>query len=140
MLEIGVHGHDGVAARVGHAGGERDLLAEVARERDHLHGLVLLGEAREHEQRVVAAAVVDEDHLPAIARHGGGHCDERSMHRLDVLRLVEYGHHNAHERRARAGFRRHGREATSARREREFACFEREKSRTSRSPASAQTA
>ena len=45
------------------AGKQRGLLAEVARQRDHLDVEAVGGEAARHLERVVAAAVVDIDDL-----------------------------------------------------------------------------
>jgi hypothetical protein len=64
VLEVGVDHHHGVAARVLEAGGDRGLVAEVARERDHLDPLVGRGELGEQPAGPVLGAVVGDHQLP----------------------------------------------------------------------------
>ncbi len=63
VLQVGVDHRDDVADRVLEAGGERGLVAEVAREVHDAHARVGRGDAVEQLGRAVGAAVVDEDQL-----------------------------------------------------------------------------
>ena len=53
ILQIGVEHRDGVAGRVLQAGGERGLVAEVARQMDHAHARVARGDRVEQLGRAV---------------------------------------------------------------------------------------
>ncbi len=65
VLQVGVEGDEPIAARVGQAGGDRRMLAEVAREL-HQHQLRMERLLGPHQARsAIARAVVDADHLPA---------------------------------------------------------------------------
>ncbi len=70
VLQVAVHQHDRVAARRVEPGGRRDLVAEVARERDDAQVRVGVGRAEQLLERRVAAAVVDQDHLVRGGRDG----------------------------------------------------------------------
>src|SRR2546430_12965684 len=63
ILEIAVHDDDRVARRAVEAGRDRHLVAEVAREPEHLETGVAPAQVREQVGAPVRAAVVDEDHL-----------------------------------------------------------------------------
>ena len=66
VLQVGVHDHDRVAVRVVHARGDRQLVAEVAREREQLDPRVPLGAGGRPRRRAVPAAVVDEEQLEIL--------------------------------------------------------------------------
>jgi len=70
ILEVAVHQHHRVSTRRVESRGGGDLVAEVARERDHAQ--VRVGGRRDQQprQRVVAAPVVDADQLPGGRRFG----------------------------------------------------------------------
>jgi len=68
ILKVAVHQHDRVAAGGIEPGRRRDLMAEVARQRDHAQPRVVGGGSQQLGQRVVAAAVVDADELPRRRR------------------------------------------------------------------------
>ena len=61
VLQIGVHDDDRLAAGMVHARGDRDLMAEIARQREVAIARVGPGAGGEHDAAGVAAAVVDED-------------------------------------------------------------------------------
>jgi len=63
VLQVAVHQHDRVAARRVDAGGRRDLVAEVARERDDPQVRVAFEPVEQEPARGIAAAVVDGDHF-----------------------------------------------------------------------------
>jgi hypothetical protein len=63
VLEVGVDRHHRVAAAVVDAGGDGRLVSEVARQLDHLHPRVLLGEVAQELAGPVGGAVVDQDEL-----------------------------------------------------------------------------
>jgi hypothetical protein len=71
MLAVAVHEQHGAAPRVIEAGGERRLLAKIARQRDDLHVKRIGRQAARNRERIVAAAVVDVDDFdqkPALLR------------------------------------------------------------------------
>ena len=70
------------------AGGDGHLMAEVARQSDHLHPAVFRRPREEHLERPVAAAVVDDDNLALAGQvvHEGG--DFPAQHRQDFLLVV----------------------------------------------------
>ncbi len=69
VLQVGVDDDDGVAARVIHPGGDRNLVAEVPRKVEDDDVLRVLRVERVHQlRRLVAAAVVDEHQLPGFAQ------------------------------------------------------------------------
>ncbi len=63
MLAVAIHEQHGAEAGMIEAGEQCGLLAEIARERDHLHVERIGGQAASDRERCVAAAVVDIDHL-----------------------------------------------------------------------------
>jgi hypothetical protein len=75
-------------------GRDRRLVAEVARQVDHLHARVGLGEAVEQLGRAVAARVVHEHELEALAAERRPHA---VVEDLNGLLLVEHRRHDAHE-------------------------------------------
>ena len=85
VLQVGVDHRDGVADGVLEAGGQRRLVAEVAREVHDAHARVGGGEPVEDLGRAVGAAVVDDDQLEVEARDGRGRAREEH---LDELLLV----------------------------------------------------
>ena len=70
VLQVGIHDDHAVAGDVIEAGQHGSFLAVVAREVEVVDAGVFLVEAGQDGQCVVAAAVVDEEHLP----RGGGVC------------------------------------------------------------------
>ena len=67
VLQVAVGGHDEAAARVGEAGGKRRGLPEVAAEADHAQPGVPRLQRRQRVERVVGAAVVDDEDLVGAA-------------------------------------------------------------------------
>ena len=89
VLEVGVHDHHRVAPGRGvEAGGHRDLVAEVAGQRDHRDPLVGLAELEQQVERLVAAAVVDVDELEVEVGPLVGRGHERLVEREDAGGLV----------------------------------------------------
>ena len=68
VLQVSVHHHHRLALRPVHARGDGDLMAEVARERDHLVERLSLGQLGQQRGRRIARTIVDEDYLPARPR------------------------------------------------------------------------
>ncbi len=108
VLQVGVDRDDGIAACVVEAGGQRDLLAEVARQRDDANPRIARGEGGKHRERRITAAVVDEHRLDVDAERGkrvGGARPERR----EARSLVVAGNHQredgmlAHGRDCRTG-------------------------------------
>ena len=66
VLEVGVDGHDDVAASLEEAGLQRRRLAEVPAEVDDDDVRQLVVESREDGHAAVARAVVHEDHLEVV--------------------------------------------------------------------------
>ncbi len=94
MLPVAVHEQHRAEARMIEAGGERCLLAEIARQRDHLHVERARGQLARDSKRVVAAAVIDVDdfdrelaRFPQIARDVG----QPLVQPREAVRLVEHG-------------------------------------------------
>ena len=63
VLQVGVDGHGSVAAHVVEPAGQRDLLAEIARQADDLDARIGMAQRHELGEGFVGAAVIDEDHL-----------------------------------------------------------------------------
>ncbi len=94
VLEVAVDHHHDVAARVLEAGADRRLVAEVARQGDHLDPLVG-GRERAHPlARGVARAVVDEDQLELEGAERG---DGPRVERVDRVLLVVQGRDDAQQ-------------------------------------------
>ena len=95
MLEVGVEDDDAVARSVVKARQHSILLAKIAREADEGHPRVLATQLPHDAQRLVAAAVVDEQHLPLVL-HLAVHdltqgCMEGGERRLLVVAGDEQG-------------------------------------------------
>ena len=112
VLQIAIRRDDVGAARVGEPCSERGGLPEVAAEPDHAQACIerlLRGELRE---RVIRAAVVDEDHLERAARELE-RLHELAAERVDVRRFIvngnDYGeirgHHGCDRLSGRRTFR-----------------------------------
>ena len=71
ILHVGVHHDHGIAVGVVKAGTDRHLVAKVAAEVDRLDPRITLAQVKQHRQRAITAAVVDEYHLPRLT--GAGH-------------------------------------------------------------------
>ncbi len=104
MLAVGVHEQHRAAARMVETGHQRGFLAEIARQRDHLHIDAVRRQAARDRKRVVAAAVVHIDDLAAepmgpaqVACRAG----DPLMQRREAGRLVVDRHDDG-----QAGFRR----------------------------------
>ena len=63
ILEVGVHNDGGIAGRALQAGGNGDLMAEIAGEREYAHARIGAVELPQDVQRGIAAAVVYVDAL-----------------------------------------------------------------------------
>ena len=97
VLPVAVHEQHGAATRVIEAGGERRLLAEIARQRDHLHVERCCRKIAREAERVVAAAVVDVDHLDREAARVGQvarHLGQALVQARQALRLVVERNHD----------------------------------------------
>ena len=97
ILQVDVHRDQDVAPGVVDAGGERGLLAEVARQVDHPDAAVARAAVEQVGERVVARAVVHEHDLEAQA----GALEERLDRRqedVDQLLLVEHRHDQRQQR------------------------------------------
>ena len=94
VLEVAVDHHHDVAAGVLQAGADRRLVAEVARQGDHLDALVGRRQRAQALARRVAGAVVDEDQLE-LERAEGGH--GARVERLDGVLLVVHGRDDAQQ-------------------------------------------
>ena len=95
VLEVGVDHRHGVPGGVLEARRERGLVAEVARQVDHPHARVPVGDAVEDLGAGVGAAVVDEHQL--VLEVGDGRTG--AVHELlDELLLVVDGGHHAQQR------------------------------------------
>ena len=94
VLQVGVDHRDDVADGVLEAGGQRGLVAEVARQVDDAHARVGGGDPVEQLGRAVGAAVVDEHQLELVVgdRRAGAR-DEL----LDQLLLVVDGRDDAEQ-------------------------------------------
>jgi len=103
VLQVAVHQHDRVAARRVEPRRRRDLVAEVARERDHAQVGIAVGRVEQLLERGVAAPVVDQDQLVRGGRdaQSGDHVADAAQELVDVVGLVEERNDDA-ERRVRA--------------------------------------
>ena len=93
VLEIAVHRNDDVAAGEIEAGFERGGLAEIAAEADDVDAMIVLVNVGENFERVIAAAIVDENELVGLA-DGVHYLGDLHVERRDVFLLVEEGDHN----------------------------------------------
>ena len=97
MLAVAVHEQDGAEAGVIEARRQRRLLAEIARQRDHLE-IDRGGRQRPRDrQRGVAAAVVhihDLDHEPVGRAQAPRHLDDAAMQGIEPGRLVVDRNHD----------------------------------------------
>ena len=107
VLQVGIHDHHGLAIGMVEPGGDRDLLAEIAAERDRADPAVLRIEGSQRRQRSVAAAVVDADDLP-----GGDLGVENRLQpgdqRREIVGLVVDRHHDRELRPRSEGRHRGG--------------------------------
>ena len=94
MLQVGVHDHHRPAASVVEPGGDRDLLAEVAAERDRSDARVAGIARSDGRKRPVLAAVVHEQDLPG-RRDALQHGAEPLAERADIGTLVVDGDDDA---------------------------------------------
>ena len=62
-MQVGVHHDDGLAARVVHAGGDGDLMAEIAAQLEKSIPRVHAGLGLANDRARIARAVVDENRL-----------------------------------------------------------------------------
>ena len=95
MLAVAVHEQHRAEAGVFEPGQQRRLLAEIARQRHHLHVERIGRQFLRDAEGGVVAAVVDIDHLAGQAARGpklAGDLDQPVMQRRQVVRLVEHGH------------------------------------------------
>ena len=88
VLKIGVDHDHRCAARVVQAGGQCHLLAEVARQVEHGDPGITRAQLVEHGHRAIAAPVIDEQDLGALAQPiqaGGETAMELDQHRLLIV-------------------------------------------------------
>src|SRR5690606_3383060 len=88
VLQVGVHDDDGVAGGGVEAGGDSDLVAEVAGQAEHLDAGVFSGPVEKDLQRAVGAAVVDEDQLAVAGLFIHERGDGAAEHGQDFLLVV----------------------------------------------------
>ncbi len=82
MLAVGIHEQHGAEAGMIEAGEQRGLLAEIARQRDHLDVDRLRRQRQRRRERRIAAAVVHIDDLagePALGGEPGGDLADARM-------------------------------------------------------------
>ena len=112
VLHVGIHQHNGVAARAGQAGLDRRLVAEVSGQMDHAHTRVLSRQSVQHLGTVVGAAVVNKKDL-VVGAAGGQRLGEAAVQGEQDPRLVVYRQHHADQSVGRGlpsrdRFARHG--------------------------------
>lgn len=90
ILQVGINNYHGIAMGMVEAGGEGNVLAEIARQAQYLDGRIARPVGHQPGHGVIAAAVVDADDIVAAA--------QIVEHRLDTLEeevdavgLVEHG-------------------------------------------------
>jgi hypothetical protein len=94
VLQVGIHDDDRCALRRVHAGGDGDLVAEIARQADIAEARVALGERLQHDGAGIAAPVVDQDRLRRPAKPGEQQVEPAQQHRQHGF-LVEDGDDDA---------------------------------------------
>ena len=94
VLQVGVHDDDRLALRRVHAGGDGDLVAEIARQADIAEARVAPGERLQHDGAGIAAAVVDEDRLRRLVKPGEQQVEPAQQHRQHGF-LVEHRNDDA---------------------------------------------
>src|SRR5262249_4264547 len=112
MLSVAVHEQHGAQPGMIEAGEKRRLLAEIARERDHLDVEVFGGKFARGGKRRVAAAVVHIDRFgrqSALRLERAGDLDDAGVKGGEIVGLVEQGNHDR-----KAGFRPAARPCGSA--------------------------
>jgi hypothetical protein len=95
MLAVAIHEQERAVARVVEAGEQRGLLAEIARQRHHLHVEDIGGQCARDRQGIVRAAVVDIDDLAGkLARLPQSRRDlgEPRVQVAQVFAFVEHRH------------------------------------------------
>ena len=95
MLAVAIHEQHGAFLAMIEAGHQRGFLAEIARQRNHLHVDVGCGQGLRDLQRVIAAAVIDIDDLgdEAVTRlERAGEMNEFVVKRGKAGRFVIAGH------------------------------------------------
>ncbi len=98
ILEVGGH-HDGrVAAAVVDARGNRDMTAEIARKTQGVDAIVAFTQCRQHFERTIATAIVDEHELPRIIAERLHHFGDPVVKSAQVAVLVEDRHHDGQQR------------------------------------------
>ena len=106
ILQVSVDHHDDITGRVLEARRQRRLVSEVARQVNHAHARVLVGELIEDLGAAIGAAVVDEHELEVIVgSRRAGALNER----LDELLRVVYGRDDTQEGGRAEGCLRHRR-------------------------------
>src|SRR5580704_7655291 len=93
VLEVAVHRDNDVAASEVEAGFERGGLAEIAAEADDIDAVIVLVNVGKNFERVIAAAIVDENELVGLA-DGVHDLGDLHVERRDVFLLVEERDHN----------------------------------------------
>ena len=92
VLLVAVHGDDNFALREIEARFERRGLPEIAAQAQRVHAAVIFINLVQHSERLVAAAVVHEDHFVGLAQRVH-HLGNAHIERQNVLLLVEKRHH-----------------------------------------------
>ncbi len=98
ILEIGVHDDDRAAGSAIESGGDRDLMAEIARELDEPIATVGPRLALDHDRARVARSVVDDNHLAGRVERVQESVEALEQNRHDRL-LVEDRHDEGISRR-----------------------------------------
>jgi hypothetical protein len=89
ILEVAVHQHDGIGVGERQAGGQRRLMAEVARQLDQPEARVVALLPLHDGRRIIRAAVVDVQHAATQLGQGIEHRAQAAMELGQVLLLVE---------------------------------------------------
>ena len=98
MLEIAVQDDHGVAGSALQSGGNRDLVAEIARQDEHPHPGVVALQRLQNAQRGVPAAVVDIEDLEAETGDSLKGGDEAAVRLADDRFFVEAGNDDGQKR------------------------------------------
>ena len=96
-MQVGVDDRDGIALRLGQTGAHRDLMPEIARQRDHPHARIAGLECAQDVQGGIMASVVDVDELEVQVRDLAEHGGETAMRLANDGFFVETGYDNGQQ-------------------------------------------